>query len=1085
MTTTGTTDTVVRPRLDYLLAAARSSRITTVVAPAGYGKTTFLAGWTARAEVAWHTVTEEDRSAQPLLVRLARALRVVLPSLRFEPPAVLADDEDAGEAGRTDRAHAMAASLCDAIAEATSAGGRALLLVVDDLHVIGRDDRACGVLEALCLQAPPALRVVLSGREPPPFPVQRPAGPSGPLEVTAAQLAFTERETRELVADDRAAAEVHRLSGGWPAAVRLAAEALGRDPAAGPGPTTRHALPAALPHNRALYDYLAHEVFDREPRGVRELLGVAALFDRFDAELLAALGFADAARVLADLLARGLFVERLVADPGRLGLIPLARVFVASRASLDAAERRRLGTAAAAWLAEHGRLGEALAALAGLGEHRVVGALLAERGEELLQQGGADTVIAAVAEIPPDDRDPVTWQLAGVAHQVRGEWGLALACLRRATPPGARTPAALAARIAAMHYFSGAPDRTLAACKECSTTGADPAAEARVRGLAASAHWARGDVASSRAEIAAASALAGEAGDDAALAATHTVLAMIADAEGDRPAIADHYARALAHARLAGDVLAEIRIRVNRSAHLVHEADHAEALAELDTALRLADLTGFTSYRALALNNRGAAWLGLGRLDEAAADLHAARKVYTRTGSRLASLALESLGEVYRLRGERALARDAFTEAVRLAEENDAVPQLVPALAGLARVLADEQPGTAQDLVRRALSCGTGLGYPAALLAAARLALARGEPDEAASHAGRAHAVAARRGDRAAVAASLELLGRARAGRDEALSLLGQAAAAWAEIGNPIGGIEVSIAKARVLGGADGLALVTVAGQAAGRLGARGLVAEAAAVAESCGRSTGPAVSIRTLGGFQVLIRGTAVPATAWQSKKARDLVKILVARQGRPATREALMALLWPDEPPERVANRFSVALSTARLVLDPDRCDRHGIVADTDQVRLDPAVVDVDVLRFHADAKAGLAGRSPALLASAETAYTGDFLEEDPYADWAAELREDTRLTYLQVASALAGHVAAAGDHVATARYCLRVLELDGYDETAHLTLVRALTASGSHGEARRRYRAYVSRMREIDVEPSPFPDSTPPRGAGLTPS
>ncbi|MER5266114.1 BTAD domain-containing putative transcriptional regulator [Actinosynnema sp. NPDC002837] len=1077
MTQTGTTDTVVRPRLDYLLAAARSSRITTVVAPAGYGKTTFLAGWTARAEVAWHTLTEEDRSAQPLLVRLARALRVVLPSLRFEPPAVLADDEAAGEAGRTDRAHAMAASLCDAIAEA--AGGRTLLLVVDDLHVIGPDDRTCGLLEALCLHAPPALHVVLSGREPPPFPVQR---PSGPLEVTAAQLAFTERETRELVADDRAAAEVHRLSGGWPVAVRMAAEALGRNPTTGPGPT-RHAPPAALPHNRALYDYLAHEVFDREPRPVRELLAVAALFDRFDADLLAALGFADAARVLADLLARGLFVERLIADPGRLGLIPLARAFVAGRAGLGADERRRLGTTAAAWLAGQGRPAEALAALAGLGEHRVVGALLAERGEELVQQGGADTVIAAVAEIPPDERDPVTWQLAGVAHQVRGEWGLALACLRRATPPGARTPPALAARIAAMHYFSGAPDRTLAACKECSTTGADPAAEARVRGLAASAHWARGDVASSRAEIAAASALAEEAGDDAALAATHTVLAMIADAEGDRPAIADHYARALAHARLAGDVLAEIRIRVNRSAHLVHEADHAEALAELDTALRLADLTGFTSYRALALNNRGAAWLGLGRLDEAAADLHAARKVYTRTGSRLASLALESLGEVYRLRGERALARDAFAEAVRLAEENDAVPQLVPALAGLARVLADEQPGTAQDLVRRALSCGTGLGYPAALLAAARLALARGEPDEAASHAGRAHAVAARRGDRAAVAASLELLGRARTGRDEALSLLAQAAAAWAEIGNPIGGIEVSIAKARVLGGADGLALVTVAGQAAGRIGARGLVAEAASVAESCGRSTGPAVSIRTLGGFQVLVRGAAVPATAWQSKKARDLVKILVARRGRPATREALMALLWPDEPPERVANRFSVALSTARLVLDPDRCDRHGIVADHDQVRLDPAAVDVDVLRFHADAKAGLAGRSPALLASAETAYTGDFLEEDPYADWAAELREDTRLTYLQVASALAEHVAAAGDHVATTRYCLRVLERDGYDETAHLTLVRALTAAGSHGEARRRYRAYVSRMREIDVEPSPFPDSTP-RGAGLTP-
>lgn len=1067
-------DTVARPRLDHLLAAARSSRITTVVAPAGYGKTTFLAGWTERAPVAWHTLTDEDRFAQPLLVRLARALRTTLPALRFEPPGVLADDGAAGETGRADRAHALAASLCEAVAEAAPDGGEPTLLVLDDLHVIGADDQTCVLLEALCLQAPPVLRVVLSGREPPPFPVRRPAGPGGPLEVTAAQLAFTEAETRRLLGAADRAVEVHRLSGGWPVAVRMAAEAFDRNPGA---------VPAALPHDRALYDYLAHEVFDRQPRPVRELLAAAALFDRFNADLLAALGFTDAERVLADLLDRGLFVERLVSAPGWFGLIPLARAFLAGRFPPAATERRKLGRMAADWFAEHDHLAEALAALTALADHRGIGTLLATRGEELLQRGGADTVIAAVDAIPAGERDPAAWQLAGVAHQVRGEWGLALACLSRATAPGRPTPPAVAARLAAMHYFSGAPDRALDACRECAATGSDPAegdlaAEARVRSLAASAHWARGDVTASRAEITAAAELAERSGDDAAWAATHTVLAMIADAEGDRLGIADHYARALAHARLAGDVLAEIRIRVNRAAHLVHQADHREALAELGTALRLADLTGFTSYRALALNNRGAAWLGLGRLDEAAADLHAAQRVYTRTGSRLASLVLESLGEVHRLRGERAQAREAFAEAVRLAEENEAVPQLVPALVGLSRVVADERPGEARELADRALACGAGLGYPAALLAVARLALARGEPDEAAAHAERARSVASRRGDRAAVAAALDLLGRAQDSPDRALPLLDQAAAVWSEIGNPIGGVEVSIARARVLGGADGLALLTVAERTAAGLGARGLVAEAAAVAETCCRSGGPAVSIRTLGGFRVLRRGEVLPAAAWQSRKARDLVKILVTRQGRPATREALMELLWPDEPPERVANRFSVALSTARLVLDPDRGDGHGIVTDSDHVRLDPTVVDVDVVRFLADARAGLAGGRPALLASAETAYTGDFLEEDPYADWAAELREDARLTYLQVASALAGHAAAAGDHVATSRYCLRVLERDGYDETAHLALVRALAAAGSHGEARRRYRTYVSRMREIGVEPGPFPDPTPGR-------
>lgn len=1065
VTTSVLPDALSRPRLDHLLTAARSTRLTTVVAPAGYGKTTFLAGWVDRAPVAWHTVTEPDRFVQPLLAGLTADLRAALPALDFTPPDVLADDEATGSAGRTNRAHAMAAALFDAVTAAAT-GPDPVFLVLDDLHVLHRDDPAAELLAALCLQAPPALRVVLAGREPTPFPVRRLRGRGELLEVTAAQLAFTEAETARLLpgVDRDRVAEVHRTTGGWPVAVRMAADALRRDPDGA----------LELPRNRTLYDCLAHEVFDREPRRVRELLAAAALFDRFDAELMTALGFADAADVLADLVARGLFVERLVAAPGRLGLIPLARAFVQSRFPLDRAERDRLSRAAAEWLAGHGRLSEALAVLTGIDDHRGVARLLASRGDELVHQGGADSVIAAVDRIPPADRDPTTWQLAGVAHQVRGEWAMALACLRGAAGPDGRMSPALAARVAAMHYFSGAPDKALAACRGCELTGEDPAAESLVHSLAAGAHWAHGDVAASKARIAAATALAERCGDDAALSAAHTVLAMIADAEGDRVAVADHTGRALAHARLAGDVLAEIRVRVNRSAHFVHEASHREALAELEVALRLADLTGFAGYRALGLNNRGAAWLGLGQLDEAAADLHAARAVYTRTGSRLASLALESLGEVYRLRGDRALARTAFTEAVRLAEENGAVPQVVPALAGLARLLADEEPATARELVDRALACGTGLGYPAALLAAARLALAEGRDDEAAAFADRARSEAGRRGDRAAVAESLELSGRAQSDRGRALALLDQAAAVWREIGNPLGGIAVSIARARVLGGTDGSALVVVAEKEAARAGARGLAAEAAAVARECSARDRPAVSIRTLGGFQVLRGGTPLPATAWQSRKARDLVKILVSRAGRPATREALMALLWPGEPPGRVANRFSVALSTARLVLDPERGDAHGIVADTDHVRLDPAVVDVDVLRFLADAKAALTGGRPAvaLLSAAEAAYAGDFLEEDPYADWAAELRENARLTYLQVASALAAHAFDAGDHVAASRYCLRILERDCYDETAHLTVIRCLTATGSHGEARRRYRTYVQRMREIEVEPSPFP-------------
>jgi DNA-binding SARP family transcriptional activator len=110
-----------------------------------------------------------------------------------------------------------------------------------------------------------------------------------------------------------------------------------------------------------------------------------------------------------------------------------------------------------------------------------------------------------------------------------------------------------------------------------------------------------------------------------------------------------------------------------------------------------------------------------------------------------------------------------------------------------------------------------------------------------------------------------------------------------------------------------------------------------------------------------------------------------------------------------------------------------------------------------------------------SAEAAYVGDFLPEDPFDDWATSLREEARNAYVAVARALAERAAAKRDPDAAARFLLRILERDAFDERAHLGLVSALVASGRHGEARRAYRAYEGRMAELGVEALPFTEAT----------
>jgi LuxR family transcriptional regulator, maltose regulon positive regulatory protein len=73
--------TICRPGLIERLARDDSRPIVSVVAPAGYGKTTLLAQWPERdgRAVAWVSVDEGDNDPKVLLTYLAEALDAVEP----------------------------------------------------------------------------------------------------------------------------------------------------------------------------------------------------------------------------------------------------------------------------------------------------------------------------------------------------------------------------------------------------------------------------------------------------------------------------------------------------------------------------------------------------------------------------------------------------------------------------------------------------------------------------------------------------------------------------------------------------------------------------------------------------------------------------------------------------------------------------------------------------------------------------------------------------------------------------------------------------------------------------------------------
>jgi DNA-binding SARP family transcriptional activator len=220
-----------------------------------------------------------------------------------------------------------------------------------------------------------------------------------------------------------------------------------------------------------------------------------------------------------------------------------------------------------------------------------------------------------------------------------------------------------------------------------------------------------------------------------------------------------------------------------------------------------------------------------------------------------------------------------------------------------------------------------------------------------------------------------------------------------------------------------------------------------------------PVIFIQTLGTFRVIRDGLPVPIIAWKSKKARELVKILIARRG-PTPHDQLMELLWPAVDPARASIRLSALLAAVREVLQPQPIGEGPLVATGGAVSLNRTQVSIDVENFLTQATAALdahRAEEPGVITRIETAvaaHTGDFLAEDPYQEWARPLAEEVRAVHISLLQALAARSRKADDADAVVRYTLRLLEQDCYDEEAHLNLVGILIDAGRLGEARRHY-------------------------------
>jgi LuxR family transcriptional regulator, maltose regulon positive regulatory protein len=296
-------DRVHRPRLTERFSKSLEHPLTLLCAPAGYGKSTLLAEWVgseARGAVAfaWLSLDEDDNDPVRFLTYLISAF-------------ANASGIDADE--MLSRLHSPQPPppkpiLTALISRLEDFPGH-LALVLDDYHRITVQP----IHEAMTYlldHLPARIRLVITSREDPPFPLARFRGRGQLAEIRADDLRFTSEEAgqflRHMLGAELSTNQLRDLEDrteGWIAGLQLAALAMkGRH-------DIDQFISAFTGSHRYILDYLTDEVLSQQPEPTRSFMLQTSVLDRLSGSLCEAVtGRSDGQLLLEQIERNNLFL---------------------------------------------------------------------------------------------------------------------------------------------------------------------------------------------------------------------------------------------------------------------------------------------------------------------------------------------------------------------------------------------------------------------------------------------------------------------------------------------------------------------------------------------------------------------------------------------------------------------------------------------------------------------------------------------------------------------------------------------------------------------------------------------------------
>ncbi len=372
------------------------TKLTLLVAPAGYGKTTLLSQWVRMREepVAWLSLSSEENILPSFLDYLLAAIGTV------DPEIVEATHRRSAATESAD-----AKSVFSALLSELSRYTAPWTLVLDDYHLISNEDIDQWVGQLIEL-TPPDCRIVIASRTEPSLRLARLYVRQELTRLDASDLRVTTAELPELLgsygieASPSECLALNEHTGGWMAALHLAAIN-----------ATEYSLESVIESLRdfsgdvhMLGDYLLQEVLNQQHSEMREFLLRSSILDRFTVSTCRAVTRLRRAGQLLELaVRRNLFVVLIDQEGEWYQYQHLFGDFLRRRLEVEAEPGRvaALNQAASTWFEQQGLIGEAITYATRGGDWTRASTMISGVATELVLQQREGDLLAWLESFPP------------------------------------------------------------------------------------------------------------------------------------------------------------------------------------------------------------------------------------------------------------------------------------------------------------------------------------------------------------------------------------------------------------------------------------------------------------------------------------------------------------------------------------------------------------------------------------------------------------------------------------------------------------------------------------------------------------